>query len=356
METKVVDRLGVHALAWDALVDRMPLPSPFLRSWWLAEVAVGEPRFVLVFDGEELIGGLALQRSTRAGVEVLQFLGTSALEPDHLDLVAAPDDVATVVAAVRTWLSSGDRLVDLVGARPAAWVLDAVPGRGEVTELEVAPYVVLPADRADYLAARQGRTRSTVTRTAKRLAKAGVTFRIVGGGVVGAADVDRSLAALRDLHDGRWGDESGFLASWDAFAAAARAGAAVGEVRFHELVSADGDIVAIEADFVVGGRMSFYQAGRLTDHELRGSGSVLRYDVIGAAIDTGCTEFDLLRGGEEYKAEWADQRRGLIRIRRGTGLRSQALVAAARLNAAVQERRSRRASLTEDGDLPTEEV
>lgn len=345
------DRLGAHAAAWDALVDRMPLPSPFLRSWWLAEVAVGDPRFVLVLDDDVLVGGLALQRSTRAGVEVLQFLGTGPLEPDHLDLVAAPERVADVVAAVRAWLAAGDRLVDLIGARPAAWVLDAVPGRGEVTELEVAPYVLLPADRADYLATRQGRMRSTITRTAKRLAKAGVTLRVIGPDA-DPSEVDRSLAALRDLHDGRWGDESGFLASWPGFSAAARAGAAVGEVRFHELVSADGDIVAIEADFVVGGRMSFYQAGRLTDHDLRGSGSALRYDVIGAAIEAGCTEFDLLRGGEEYKTEWADQRRGLIRIRRGTGLRSQALVALARVNATVQGRRALRAA----ENLPTVEA
>lgn len=114
--------------------------------------------------------------------------------------------------------------------------------------------------------------RSTITRTAKRLAKAGVTFRVVGGPDTEPADVDRSLSVLHELHDGRWGDESGFLASWDSFAVAARSGAAVGEVRFHELVSADGEIVAIETDFVVGGRMSFYQAGRLTEHELRGSG------------------------------------------------------------------------------------
>lgn len=340
----MVDRLGAHADAWDALVDLLPLPSPFLRSWWLAEVAVGEPRFVLVFDRDALIGGLALQRSVRAGVEVLQFLGTGPLEPDHLDLVAAPERVDDVVSSARAWLASGDRVIDLVGARPAAWVLDAVPGWGEVTALEVAPYVTLPTDQAAYLASRHGRMRSTITRTAKRLAKAGVTFGVVAGPGADPAEVERALTALRDLHDGRWGDESGFLASWDAFAAAVRSGVTAGEFRLHELVGPDGAVVAIEADFVVGGRMSFYQAGRLTDHELRGSGSVLRYDVIGSAIADGCTEFDLLRGGEEYKAEWADHRRGLIRIRRGVGPRGRALVAVALGNAAWQRARARRAA------------
>ncbi|MFN8050094.1 MAG: GNAT family N-acetyltransferase [Acidimicrobiales bacterium] len=344
METRVRDQLGGHASEWDRLVDAMPLPSPFLRSWWLTNVAVGEPRFVLVFDGETLLGGLALQRSVKAGVEWLQFLGAGPLEPDHLDLVAAPGRVAEVTAEVRRWLGRrGDRVIDLVGARAAAWVLDAVPGTGGVTPLEVAPYVPLPSTAEEYLATRPGRMRSTITRSAKRLAKAGVTLRVVGADAA-PEEVDRSLAALSALHDGRWGDASGFLGAWDAFAAAARAGTALGEFRFHELVDADGEIVAIEADFAVDGRMSFYQAGRRTDHELRGSGSALRFDVITSAIESGCAEFDLLRGGEAYKADWAVDRRGLLRVRRGVGVRGRAIVAAARLNVAVQDARASRAA------------
>jgi hypothetical protein len=31
----VRSRAGLLGAAWDALVERLPLPSPFLRSWWL---------------------------------------------------------------------------------------------------------------------------------------------------------------------------------------------------------------------------------------------------------------------------------------------------------------------------------
>lgn len=325
----MVDALGTLAEAWDALVMTMPLPSPFLRSWWIESTAIGEPVIVLVLDADELIGGLALQRSSRAGVEVLQFVGTGPLEPDHLDLVAAPGRVDDVVSAIRAWLRDGDRIVDLVGARAMAWALDAVPGVGTVEHLEVAPYVVLPDTAEAYLASRAGRMRSTITRSAKRLDRAGVEFVVVGAAAT-SDELDRSLAALRDLHDGRWGDESGFLARWDDVVAAARRGVSAEEVRLHQLVDADGRIVAIEIEFVLAGRMSFYQAGRLTDHELRGSGSVLRHRVVSAAIAEGFGEFDLLRGGEEYKAEWAEHRRGLLRIRRGTGPRSAAILTALR--------------------------
>lgn len=347
MQTRVVGQLGELAPDWDALVDRMPLPSPFLRSWWLEHVSSGEPLFVMVFDGAELLGGAALQRSSRSGTEWLQLLGSGPLEPDHLDLVAPVGRVADVQIAVREWLGrQGSRVVDLAGVRPGGWLIDAVPGFGSVTPLEVAPFATLPATSAEYLGSRPGRMRSTITRTAKRLAKSGVTLRIAA-----AADIDTSLSTLAALHDGRWGEASGFLDHWEQFAAAARAGAAVGEFVMHELVDASGIVIATEADFVLGGRTSFYQAGRLTDHEWRGSGSALRYDVIAAAIERGDREFDLLRGGESYKTDWADGRRGLVRIRRGIGPRGAAIVAAAGANQRMQRWRADRKADTDESSV-----
>ena len=118
-----------------------------------------------------------------------------------------------------------------------------------------------------------------------------------------------------------------------------RAGVAADEVRFHQLVTSAGEVVAIEVEFAVANRMSFYQAGRLTDREWRGAGSVLRFDVISSAIDEGMVEYDLLRGGENYKVEWANGERALDRVRTGVGPRGIAMVAAARLNQAAQRRR-----------------
>ena len=360
MSHRIVQGLEGNAAAWDALVDQMALPSPFLRSWWLEAVAASlpdgmDPQIVLVFDGDELIGGLPLQRSTVRGIEVLSFLGGGPLEPDHLDLVAKPGRGDQVGAAVRSWLGRrGNRMIDLQGVAGGSALVDIVPGWGEVTELEVAPYVPLPASAEEYLATRGGRTRSTVKRTAKRLAAAGVEFREIDSG--DAAAVENALETLSRLHDGRWGDESGFLASWETFSAAVRAGAERGEVRFGELVDSAGAPIAMEVDFVIDGRTSFYQAGRLTDHEYRGSGSVLRHRIIGAAIERGDHEFDLLRGGENYKAEWASAQRALLRIRRGIGPLGLALVGVARANVALQNRRAARAAARAHHDQTLEPV
>ena len=336
MRIEVVEELGERAAAWDDLVDRMAVPTPFLRSWWLANVADGEPQFVLVLDaGGALRGGLALQRRQRGGIEWLQFCGSGPLEPDHLDLVADHGSAPEVARLLGEWLGRpGSRVIDLSGLVRGARIASAVPGWGTQVDLEVAPFAVLSSTIEQYMATRPARMRNTVTRTAKRLTKAGVTFEVVG-----VDGVDGALESLHRLHDGRWGEQSEFLDRWDTFAAAMRSGAAAGEVRFHQLVTTAGEVVAIEVEFVVAKRMSFYQAGRLTGREWRGAGSVLRFDVISSAIDEGMVEYDLLRGGENYKVEWANGERRLQRVRKGVGPLGIAVVAVARANQVLQTRR-----------------
>jgi CelD/BcsL family acetyltransferase involved in cellulose biosynthesis len=86
-------------------------------------------------------------------------------------------------------------------------------------------------------------------------------------------------------------------------------------------------VVATELDIVVGGRASFYQAGRDTAREWRGGGSVLRARIIERSIAEGHDEYDLLRGDESYKADWADARRDVVRCRAGVGPAGGALMA-----------------------------
>lgn len=319
--------LAGDAPAWDALVSSMPLPSPFLRSWWVDHAAQGAPLIVTVRDDGVLIGGLALQRRIERGVEWLSFLGGGPLEPDHLDAVYAPARRRDVIAALHRWLGEGDRVLDLDGLVADSALALALPSGAVTRSVTPSPYVRLPGSYDEYFAGRHGKLRSTVTRAAKRLDTAGVVFRVDP-----AAGIDSSLEALHSLHDSRWGDESGFLAAWDGFAASMRAGARAGEVTVSSLVGADGAPIAVELELQVGKRLCFYQAGRLTDHEWRGSGSVLKARIVERAITDGVAEFDLLRGGEPYKAEWAVAARTVRRVQVGTGLRSRGLltVAAAR--------------------------
>jgi CelD/BcsL family acetyltransferase involved in cellulose biosynthesis len=338
LELRVQDDLGGLAGDWDALAASQPLPSPFLRSWWINHAAGGEPVVLCVYCGDEFVGGAAFERDRvgagRFSVERLRSVGQDRLAPDHLDVIATDEHRGEVSAAVNRWLHRpGSRIVDLDGLASTG----ALAGMfaGHVIERQAAPYATLPESAADYLAARPGRVRSTVDRTARRLERAGVRHRRVE-----AVDAARGLADLARLHDGRWAERSEFLEAWDAFRAAATAGMTAGEVTIDELVTDEGQVIATELDLVVGARTHFYQAGRETLHEWRGAGSVLRAEVIRRSIDEGRYEYDLLRGDEAYKADWATELREVVRCRVGVGPLGRALLAASAVRRRAERART----------------
>src|ERR1700704_965052 len=118
---EVRDSLADLASSWDALVAKQPIASPFLRSWWLEGVAGPRPRFVLVVEDGELVGGVPLEEHRRMGMSQLQFIGSRNLAADHLDLVAAPGRETTVGDSLTRWFGrGGPRLFDLRGLSPPA--------------------------------------------------------------------------------------------------------------------------------------------------------------------------------------------------------------------------------------------
>ena len=235
-------------------------------------------------DGS-LVGGAALQvdRIGRgpASLERVRCLGQGELAPDHLDVVAVAGREQEVCRRVIGWLRRpGARVVDLDGLAATGHLAGALaPSEIDRTG---APWTPLPADPAEYLADRPGKLRSTISRSRKRFDKVGASVRRVP-----AEEADRALDTLASLHDDRWAEASGFLAAWDRFRAAAHDGMASGAVVIHELRAADGRVVATELDLVSGDRLAFYQAGRDTDRDWRGSGSVLKAAIIDWACSRG---------------------------------------------------------------------
>lgn len=312
-----LDRLGRWAPAWDELVASAALPSPFLRSWWV-EHAAGPDRCILVVtERGRLVGGAAFEldrvRRGPLSIERVRMSGQGVLAPDHLDLVAAPDRHLEVARLVVGWLRRpGSRVLDL----------DGLAGTGTLAQVfapwtvsrTLAPRATLGTDVADYLSRRPGRLRSTISRTERRLARDGASSHVVE-----PDGAEQALEALAQLHDGRWQDESRFLRAWARFRDAALAGIATGDVVVHELRDAHGAVVATECDLVLGDTVSFYQAGRRTEREWRGAGSVLRAHVARWAVEQGASTYDLLRGEEGYKADWADDDRELVHCRVGIG-------------------------------------
>jgi CelD/BcsL family acetyltransferase involved in cellulose biosynthesis len=305
----VLEQLGEWASQWDHLVDQSPLPSPFLRSWWLTGSAGPHPCFLLAVQEGQLLGGLALEAGRRMGMPCLRMMSAGALCPDHLDLLAAPGQEETVVKAIHTWLCRpGSRLLDLEGVVTTGKLVTALPGGATCESIAVAPWTPIPADAEAYFAARPALFRRNLRRASARLASAGATHRASRG-----SSAIQRLDVLRQLHHAQWGERSNFLPRFDRFAASCGLAIDFDEICIHELI-ADQTVLAILVAFEVVGRLSLYQSARLTDSRWREASTVLLAAVITDACERGLTEVDFLRGGEAYKRNFAPHRREVARV------------------------------------------
>lgn len=307
------DDLGPWAARWDELVVHSPLASPFLTTWWLR--ATGRrPWFVLVRDGDRLLGGLALERRpvTRR-VDRFTVLGGGRLCPDHLDLVAERGHEAAVVAGVRAWFRApGHRVVDLAGLREDALLIDALaPAR--VSHLDVAPYEPLAPGGVDGYYARRSKTFTQRIRKRQRRSTArGVTYRRAS-----AEEAPQVLTALRDLHAAR-PERRSLLPYVPAIGRAVRAGLARGEVWLH-VAEKDGRIGGVLICFTTGDRLRCYQLARSLEEDFKDAGTLLYAAAVEEACARGLVELDLLRGAEPYKASIAGRERRLLRLRASHG-------------------------------------
>ncbi len=305
--------LGEWRVRWDELVVSSPLPSPFLRSWWLTGGDDPGRHFLLVVDGEHLLGGLALEE--RGRTSSIHMMGDGSLCPDHLDLLASPGREAVVIDLVRGWLGRpGGRIYDLHGLPAGSLVADALPGRVRRLPEGVAPYLPLPETAGAYRAALPSQFRRNLRRADDRLTTEGVTHRVLRRHAVPGG-----LATLRELHENQWGDRSQFLPAFDSFASRCTSGAAVDEVAVHELAT-DQEVVATVVTFELAGRVSLYQSARRIDPRWRDATTVLLAGVIDDACERCFREVDFLRGDEPYKSRFTPHRRELVRLVAGTGL------------------------------------
>jgi CelD/BcsL family acetyltransferase involved in cellulose biosynthesis len=311
-----VPRLNGWAAQWDQLVDSSPLPSPFLRSWWLTGAGGPGRHFLLVVDGERLLGGLALEK--RHAMLSVRMMGDGSLCPDHLDLLAAPGHEATVVGLLRDWLCRpGERLLDLKGVRAGSRLLDALPGRVRREPMAVAPFTPLPDSPEAYRATLPAQFRKNLRVAAKRLSAEGVAYQAIRGQAVLPG-----LDTLRELHRSQWGGRSNFLPVFDRFAAGFVGGCAADEVVVHELGN-DNLVVATVTAFEVAGRVSLYQSARLTDRRWRDATIVLLAAIIDDACARGFSEVDFLRGDEPYKGRFTRNHREMSRLVAGRGVVGQ---------------------------------
>jgi hypothetical protein len=306
--------LAGHHEQWDDLVSSAPLPTPFLRSWWLSAVAGPAPVYLLVFDGPRLIGGLPLQRDRARPVEIYRFIG-SPFGPLHMDLVAARGRALEVRIALRSWARArGDRIFDLDGVRDQAWVARLLLD-GYATP---RPPVGCAEARVLHEARITGAQQPAAGDPRREHWRAD------------AESVPAAMAAFAALARG----EGEALAP--AVYRAVAAGVAAGEARVDVAEGADGP-AAVLVTFVVAGRATTYRLAARPNPQSRASAAALLRQLVATAATDGCTAVDL---GPQILARSqlpAAPLRAVWRVRAAHGSGAQLALALARDGRRVSE-------------------
>jgi CelD/BcsL family acetyltransferase involved in cellulose biosynthesis len=316
-------RLGSLEDGWRRLAELAG--NPYLTPEWHAACRSrpGARPVVVAVRSEDgtLRGVLPLVRDGSGPVRWLRFPGDD-LGDDYAMLVAPGDDPAEVArlagrglrAAGVRWDAFALYYVD----RSAPWLAGLLEGLGGPATMRrgeaVRPFVDLSGgDWARYLATLKRTDRKETRRLERRALEAGASYRLLED----PAQVEEGMAVLFRLHDMRWSQRGGSSLASDesrrvlsGFAAAA---AERGWVRLW-LLEIEGDPVAAELAWRIGGRQRHYQAGFDPARGRLGVGIVLFAHALEDAMGAGVGEADLGWGESDYKRRYAQQARIAARL------------------------------------------
>lgn len=276
--------------------------------------AEGRPFVVRLRDDDGgLVGLLPLCRTGRS----LGFAGANV--GDRFGPVAVPGREAEVAAQAGRVLGARGREAFVLHNvdTGAPWVRAFGSGLGiratpALLREEVLPFVPLAGHTWEtFLEARSRNFRSQVRRKERALTERhGATFRRLDD----PGCVPRDVKTFFALHAARWNerDENSTILGpavqgfHTDFAAAALER---GWLRMTFL-EVEGQAVAALYAWRVGGRYAYFQAGFDPEWAEASVGLVLMAHSVREAIEEGADEYDLLLGGESYKARFAtDERR-----------------------------------------------
>ncbi len=312
---------------WERLSAQASVQNPFLSWEWMAawwrHLGAGKLHLLLVRRQGVLIGLAPLyQKEIRLGgfsFRALSFLGDEAVGSDHLDLLSqrgCEDAVADAIAqawlqehldwdfiALKHFAQDSPHAARLLRLSEQGW-------RVQRREGEVCPFLQLAPTWEAFLSRLSASMRYTVRRKIRNLEKEHrVEFAMIDALHEGRPGMERLLS----LHQKRWGDRGGS----DAFVSeiklpfhreTAEAFFQKGVARLFFL-KADGETVAALYGFLLGQRFFYYQAGFDPAWKGKSVGMVLMAKSFETAITQGWSEFDFLRGPEEYKTHWTSDQR-----------------------------------------------
>ena len=322
---------------WNPLLMQTQRPVPFLTwewvSTWWKHFAANSKLFILVARTEtgDLVGIAPLHIVIRRAfglvpVRTVEFLGYhgSAVCSDHLDLLVPPPDQEIVCAGLleammarkQEWdcvafgdVVEGSVLFGCMSQLAKRWDLTLQPG-----PQEFCPYLHLPERWDDLLRSMRQRRRSMVTNRRHRRERLAQEFQVHFDLECSPSKVPQQLASLERLHglaQNRKGEAGHFkIDKYRKFHRDVAERMALAGHLYMARFDCNGTAVASGYGFFLGRRLFYYQSGFDPAWSPHGVSAILLAYIMEDAIERlGATEFDFLRGQENYKYFWTDVNR-----------------------------------------------
>jgi CelD/BcsL family acetyltransferase involved in cellulose biosynthesis len=303
-----IERLRSLEQDWDALWRRNESATPFqsphwLLPWWNA-FGCGELHVIAAYDdrGLQSLAPFCILRDEDSGESLGLLLGTGV--SDYLDVIGDNEHGQAILdqlaaADCQTW--------DLQQLRPSSPLLSPLAPRGWIVEIEEqdsCPRLGLETGREGLEDLLSPHARKKLRYSQRALERVGnVAFEEAGN-----STIDSMMDALFELHSARWRRSNlpGVLAdevAQDFHRDVARRMLRAGALRMFA-VQVGTKTAGVFYGFADRSTVYYYLSGYDPDLQRFGIGNMMVAHAIEAALRSGATTFDFLRGAEGYKYGW----------------------------------------------------
>ncbi len=320
------------AIEWNALLEKNTIRVPFLEFqyqsiWWKTRGGGEWPdaRLLLItaYQKEQLVGIAPLFSTQQPDGSTILFNVGSIEVSDYLDLLVLPEHRDEFISGLLEYLSGLEipnmvalNFYNMLDSSPTLLALqsDAATAGWQVSieRLQHSPYIPLPGDWEAYLAGIDKKQRHEIRRKMRRAEESETPARWYFASNAATLDAEIDAFLLLMKNDG---DKEIFLrpAMQDFMRR-------VIHYAFEEktlqlaFLEVDGQKAAAYLSFDYLNRIWVYNSGLNRDFQSLSPGWVLLGYLLQWAIEHGRTEFDFMRGDEEYKYRFGAIDRSVMRV------------------------------------------
>jgi len=314
---------------WTALLKKSKSDTVFLTwewmyTWWECFQESKKLFILTIYDENENLIGIAplcIDKKKIGGIPVLnyiRFLGTMPISSDHLDFIICHGRERETLIAIVDYLFQENKWglcllsnipISSLTSKLLKEIMGNKPSQSEVSQ--ICPYIPLPTRIEDFHSSLSGNMRNTIKRKRRSLYRKYDGFELLIW--ENPDEINDAMELLFELHEKRWmtvKHKGNFMRS---------------DVReFHKKIAGRflnldmlrlyflrvrGEYVATLYTFKYNNKLFYYQGGRDPEWARDRVGNVLTGLAIEDAIDKGYSEYDFLRGTEDYKTRLTDKKR-----------------------------------------------